>query len=251
MTAAKIDTEYTAQSEHRLIVALDVDSPEKARALIAELEGAVTTFKVGLQLFSAAGPKFIEELASKGRRVFLDLKFHDIPNTVAKAGIEAARLGTWMFNVHAAGGSEMMRTTASEVGEFCSAANLTRPHIIGVTVLTSSDSNVLSETGIGSGVEEQVERLAALTAESDLDGVVASAKEIDVIRSSVMKERFLIVTPGIRPENGTNDDQKRVMTPGKAISSGADHIVVGRPITEASDPRYAAEQILNEIRRAS
>ncbi|NOT47837.1 MAG: orotidine-5'-phosphate decarboxylase [Acidobacteria bacterium] len=251
MTAPKIDTENSARSEDRLIVALDVDTAEKARSLVADLNGVVTTFKIGLQLFSAAGPKFVEELAADGKRIFLDLKFHDIPNTVARAGVEAARLGVWMFNVHAAGGSEMMKTTAAAVGEFCSMTNSTRPHIIAVTVLTSSDSNVLGETGIEADVETQVRRLAKLTAESGLDGVVASAREIGIVRSSVQNEGFLIVTPGIRPENATNDDQKRVTTPGTAISNGADHIVVGRPVTGAPDPREAAEKILNEIGRAA
>lgn len=250
MTAPKTETNFIALPEDRLIVALDVNTTDKARVLVAELEGAVTTFKIGLQLFSAAGPRFVEELASKGKRVFLDLKFHDIPNTVAMAGVEAAKLGVWMFNVHAAGGSEMMKTTTAKVDEFCAVTGQSRPHIIAVTVLTSSDSNVLSEIGIGSGVEDQVGRLAKLTAEAGLNGVVASAKEIGVVRSAVQNEGFLIVTPGIRPENATFDDQRRVTTPGTAISDGANHIVVGRPITGAPDPREAAERILSEIGRA-
>lgn len=250
MTAPKTETNTIERAEDRLIVALDVETADKARSLVAELDGAVTTFKIGLQLFSAAGPRFVEELASDGKRIFLDLKFHDIPNTVAKAGVEAARLGVWMFNVHAAGGSEMMKMTRAEVGGFCAASDRTRPHIIAVTVLTSSDSKVLGEAGIEPDVETQVGRLAKLTADAGLDGVVASAKEIGIVRSSVEKDGFLIVTPGIRPENATFDDQKRVTTPGTAISDGADHIVVGRPITGASKPREAAEKILNEIGRA-
>lgn len=251
MTAPKTETNIIARPEDRLIVALDVNSTDKARVLVAELEGAVTTFKIGLQLFSAAGPRFVEELASKGTRIFLDLKFHDIPNTVAMAAVEAAKLGVWMFNVHAAGGSEMMKTTAAKVDEFCAATGQSRPHIIAVTVLTSSDSKVLSETGIDSGVEDQVGRLAKLTAEAGLNGVVASAQEIGIVRSAVQNEGFLIVTPGIRLENATFDDQKRVTTPATAISNGANHIVVGRPITGAPGPREAAERILSEIAEAA
>jgi len=251
MTAPMTDTEKTASPADRLIVALDVDRAERAVDIISQLDGLGVTFKIGLQLFTAAGPKFVERLAADGRRIFLDLKFHDIPNTVAKAGIEAAKLGVWMFNVHACGGSEMMKRTADEVGEFCSASNRRVPHIIAVTVLTSSESRVLDETGIESTVDGQVARLAKLTHESGLNGVVASAKEIGIIRSVVPDKHFRVVTPGIRPQNATNDDQKRVMTPGTAISAGADYLVIGRPITDAGDPRTAAEKILNEIGMAN
>lgn len=251
MTAATTESNTIARPEDRLIVALDVDGAEKARSLIKQLDGVVTTFKIGLQLFTSAGPRFVEELTSAGKRIFLDLKFHDIPNTTAKAGVEAARLGVWMFNVHAAGGQQMMTTTADEVSEFCKANNRIRPRIIAVTVLTSSDSKLLGETGIDSAIDEQVGRLAKLTADSGLDGVVASAKEIGIVRSSVQKDGFLIVTPGIRPDNATFDDQKRVMTPGTAISNGSDHIVIGRPITGVPDPREAAERIISEIREAA
>lgn len=247
MTAPRTDPARAIEPEKRLIVALDVDSIEKARGLVSELDGLVTTFKIGLQLFTAGGPAFIEELASEGRSIFLDLKFHDIPNTVAKAGVEAARLGVWMFNVHSSGGSEMMRRTVGEVADFCASSNRDRPLIIGVTVLTSSNVETLQETGAESDVEARVERLARLTERSGLDGVVASASEIEVIRAAVPQREFLIVTPGIRPKNATIDDQKRVTTPGSAISRGADHIVVGRPIIEAADRRDAAKRILNEI----
>lgn len=251
MIAVKTETENAMIAEDRLIVALDLDSADKARSVIAELEGVVTTFKIGLQLFSAAGPRFVEELTGKGTRVFLDLKFHDIPNTVAKAGIEAARLGVWMFNVHASGGREMMQTAGRQVAEFCELNKIATPHIIAVTVLTSSDSIVLKEMGVESDVPSQVAKLAKLTAAAGLGGVVASAQESQIVRSAVTDNEFLIVTPGIRPQNATNDDQKRVMTPGTAILNGSDHLVVGRPITEALDPRRAAEQILNEIRGAA
>jgi len=250
MTAPQIDPKNLAAAEDRLIVALDVESADAARAIVTELDGLVSTFKIGLQLFSAAGPAFVRELAGQGKRIFLDLKYHDIPNTVAMAGVEAARCGVWMFNMHTGGGSEMMKRTADEVAEFCVSSNCTRPLIIGVTVLTSSTSEVLRETGVSVGVVDQVMRLAGLADECGLDGVVASANEIDSIRSRVNRPGFLIVTPGIRPENATNDDQKRVMTPGSAISSGADHLVVGRPIVKASNRRVATEQILTEIRRS-
>lgn len=250
MTAAETEKNISIDPAERLIIALDVDEPEKARAIVGELGGLVMTFKIGLQLFIAGGPKFVEELVAGGRRIFLDLKFHDIPNTVAKAGVEAARLGVWMFNVHAAGGSEMMRMTADEVGEFCSKRALTRPLMIGVTVLTSSDVSTLAETGVAVGVGEQVERLARLTEAAGLDGVVASAKEIEIVRGSVEKRNFKIVTPGIRPVNATNDDQKRVMSPGSAVSLGADYLVVGRPIVDSADRVRSTEQILNEIAEA-
>jgi orotidine-5'-phosphate decarboxylase len=247
MTASQIESKFTMKPAERLIVALDVENAAKARSVVSELEGLVTTFKIGLQLFAAAGPGFVKEIVSAGKRVFLDLKFHDIPNTVAKAGIEAARMGVWMFNVHAAGGSEMMRTVRDKVTEFCIAGNQPRPLIIGVTVLTSSDVNTLAEAGSEPNVETQVKRLASLAASSGLDGVVASASEIGIIRQVVDDPKFLIVTPGIRPFNATNDDQKRVMSPGAAILAGADHLVVGRPVLESADRAGAAGKILDEI----
>lgn len=244
-----LPTQIKANSEaaERLIVALDVGSAADARSVVAELEGLVASFKIGLQLFGSAGPGFVDELISRGKRVFLDLKFHDIPNTAAKAGVEAARLGVWMFNVHAVGGSEMMRTVDAEVTEFCEAGNRRRPIIIGVTVLTSSDVSTLKEVAAEPNVEAQVDRLARLTASAGLDGVVASANEIDVIRQAVEDPRFVIVAPGIRPLNATKGDQKRVMTPGAAILAGADHLVIGRPILEAVDRAEAASKILDEI----
>ena len=248
MTAPKTDVGQTIKTEDRLIVALDVDSCEKARAVVRELDGLVNTFKVGLQLFSAVGPSYVSELVESGKRVFLDLKFHDIPNTVAKAGVEAARLGVWMFNIHAAGGTEMMKRTAAEVSDFCDASNRSKPLVIGVTVLTSSDRSTLEEVGLTPDPALQVTRLARLAENAGLDGVVASPNEINMIRLNVSKPGFVIVTPGIRPNNATNDDQKRVMSPGSAVSAGADHIVVGRPVLEAADRRTAAEKILDEMR---
>lgn len=251
MNAPKSETKFAATPAERLIVALDVENAAAARGVVSELDGVVTTFKIGLQLFTAAGPLFVEELVAKGKRIFLDLKFHDIPNTVAKAGIEAARLGVWMFNVHAGGGSEMMRDVAGEVSEFCSTGGRTRPLIIGVTVLTSSNRDTLAETGLDVSVETQVSRLAGLAERSGLDGVVASANEIGLIRETAESSGFVIVTPGIRPLYATNDDQKRVMTPGAAISAGADHLVVGRPILDAADRAGAAARIIDEIGEAA
>jgi orotidine-5'-phosphate decarboxylase len=247
MTDPRRAPEQLPNSSEKLIVALDVDSADAARALVADLSDVVGTFKIGLQLFSAAGGSFVRELVESGSRVFLDLKFHDIPNTVSRAGIEAARLGVWMFNVHASGGSEMMKRTVGDVGDFCLMSNLAMPRIIGVTVLTSSNLDTLREIGVEGTVDEQVVRLATLTAESGLHGVVASPKEVEVIRKVVSDPKFLIVTPGIRPLSATNDDQRRVMTPGEAISQGATYLVIGRPIVAAPDPRGEAMRIIEEI----
>ncbi len=233
-----------APVKEKIIVALDVDTTEAAREIVDELTGEVGIFKIGLQLFTLSGTSFIKELVQKGHKIFLDLKFHDIPNTVAAASIEAARLGVWMFNVHAAGGSEMMRQAASKTREACETENLGRPYIIGVTVLTNSDGSTLSETGISGNVDDQVVRLAKLTRECGLDGVVASGKEAAMIRQTVKNRDFLIITPGIRPANATSDDQRRVITPEAAISAGSGFLVIGRPITEAKDRVKAVRDII-------
>jgi orotidine-5'-phosphate decarboxylase len=243
--------EHSPDAREKLIVALDVDSADSAKAVVADLEGIVDTFKVGLQLFCAAGGTFVRELVEGGSRIFLDLKFHDIPTTVSRAGIEAAKLGVWMFNVHASGGGEMMKRTADDVGEFCFKSNLPLPRIIGVTVLTSSDERTLRETGAGKSVSEQVVRLAKLSAGSGMLGVVASGKEVEVIRNAITDPDFLIVTPGVRPLSATNDDQKRVITPGEAILKGSSYLVVGRPIAAALDPRSEAQRIIDEMNGAA
>jgi len=236
----------------RLIVALDVDDPARARDLVDRLRGYQCAFKVGLQLFCSGGPQFVRELCEGGFRVFLDLKFHDIPNTVAKAGVEAARLGVWMFNVHTLGGSEMIRRTVDEVGNFCGRHNAGKPLMIGVTILTSSTDRTLEEVGLGCDVPDEVTRLVNIAEASGLDGVVASPLESALIREQINNlSRFVIVTPGVRPNNGTHDDQKRVMTPGEAISAGSDYLVIGRPITEANDSASAAEAIIREIEQAA
>lgn len=233
--------------KERILIALDVSTASAALELVGRLKGQVGGFKVGLQLYSAAGPEFVRELTSAGLRVFLDLKFHDIPNTVANACIEAARLGVWMTNVHASGGREMMERAVDSTREFCLREGLRRPLMIGVTVLTSSDSICLEQTGVPSTVDEQVERLARLSAESGLDGVVASPREVSLIKKAIRSKDFIAVTPGIRPKTATHDDQRRVTTFGEAVRNGSDFIVIGRPITQAAHPVEAVENILSEV----
>lgn len=234
-------------AKDRLIVALDVSTEHRARELVEALRGIVGMFKIGSQLFAEAGPKIVSEIVTSGNGVFLDLKFHDIPNTVSLAAVAATRLGVSIFNVHASGGLEMMRRTADAVSEVTSKEGLKRPSVIAVTVLTSSDAAMLSEVGISSEPETQVRRLSLLAEASGMDGVIASAHEVAIVRSAVKSPGFLIVTPGVRPAGAVLDDQKRVMTPAQAIRAGADYIVVGRPITSAKDPIESAGQILDEM----
>ena len=232
-------------ARERIIAALDVASGDEARQIVDELRDEVGAFKIGSQLFTAAGPDLVREFTSAGERIFLDLKFHDIPNTVAKAAIEAARLGVWMLNVHTLGGSKMMRQAADEVRQVCEQENLARPMIIGVTILTSSGEAEMSEVGIAEDVPSGVLRLARLAADSGLDGVVASPQESRSIREAVAKAGFTIVTPGIRPAAATNDDQRRVTTFMQAIQNGSDYVVIGRPITQSADRRDAVRQIVD------
>jgi orotidine-5'-phosphate decarboxylase len=232
---------------NKLIVALDVDTARKAREICSSLRGLVGMFKIGMQLFTAAGPDLVREVVASGEQVFLDLKYHDIPNTVAGAGIEATRLGVSLFNIHAAGGSEMMQRTAAAVSNCAQTEGLARPRVIAVTALTSANAKVLSEVGYIDTPAEMVTRLASLAEASGMDGVVASPQEVAKIRAVVTKPGFVVVTPGVRPAGATLFDQKRVTTPGEAILAGADYIVVGRPILDAPDPARAARQILDEI----
>lgn len=232
---------------NKLIVALDVETASEALGLVSMLKGVVGIFKIGSQLFTAAGPALVREITAAGERVFLDLKFHDIPNTVAAAGVEATRLGVSIFNLHAAGGTEMMRRTMETVAECAASEGLPRPLIIAVTVLTSANESTLAEIGYDSDTAALVPRLALLAEASGLDGVVASPREVGVIRSVVKKPGFIVVTPGVRPAGSALFDQKRVTTPREAIIAGADFIVVGRPIIEASDPAQAARQIIDEM----
>lgn len=233
--------------QNKLIVALDVDTAGEARRLVALLRGIAGSFKIGSQLFTAAGPDFVRELVQAGDKIFLDLKFHDIPNTVAAAGVEATRLGVSMFNVHASGGSVMMRRTVDAVAECAAREGLARPAILGVTVLTSSNETTLAEIGMREKPDEIVARLAQLTAHSEMDGVVASAREVSLIRTIVTTPGFIIVTPGVRPGGSNNDDQARVISPREAIAAGADYLVVGRPIIAAPDPALAAMSIIDEM----
>jgi orotidine-5'-phosphate decarboxylase len=251
MTEPRKAPDEKTDPQNKIIVALDVDTAAEARSIIAELKEDVGAFKIGLQLFTAAGPSFVREMADSGANIFLDLKFHDIPNTVAKAAVEAARLGVWMFNVHALGGSEMMRRTVEAVADLCERESRPKPKIIAVTVLTSADKNALEEVGIDADPEKEVVKLARLTAQCGLDGVVASPREIASIRKALPDRNFLIVTPGIRPDFATIDDQRRVMTPKEAVAVGSDFLVIGRPITQAPDRRSALRSLIAEIGSAS
>lgn len=235
----------------RLIVALDVKTANEAQRLVDGLRGIAGMFKIGSQLFTAAGPAFVRDIVNSGERVFLDLKFHDIPNTVAAAGVEATRLGVSIFNVHAAGGSEMMRRTAGAVAESAHTEGLNKPAIIAVTVLTSADEITLAEVGWSLNPEDLVGRLSLLTAAAGLDGVVASPREVGIVRSAVTTPGFIVVTPGVRPEGAARGDQSRVTTPAEAIAAGADYLVIGRPIIAAPDPAKAALQIVEEMESSS
>lgn len=235
------------ETENKLILALDVETASEARELFAKLRDVVGAFKIGSQLFTAAGPQFVRELVQARARIFLDLKFHDIPNTVVAAGIEATRLGVWMFNIHTSGGSEMMRRTADAIDEIAEREGLKRPKVIGVTLLTSSDAATLAETGISTDPEARVVMLARLAEASGLDGVVASPLEIVAIRAAVASKDFVIVTPGVRPAGSALNDQRRVMTPANAVHAGADYLVVGRAVLKAYDPVQAAIAIRDEM----
>jgi orotidine-5'-phosphate decarboxylase len=234
----------------RLFVALDVERLEEAEALLDRLTGVVSGCKIGSQLFTAAGPAAIERALKRGYRVFLDLKYHDIPNTVAGAVREATRLGVFMLNVHASGGLAMMRAGAEAAARAAKEFAVPRPLVLGVTVLTSLDRRALeTEVGVPGTVEAHVLRLAERAREAGLDGCVASAQEIVPLRLGLGRS-WVIVTPGIRPAE-RNDDQARTATPRAAIRAGADYLVVGRPITAAPDPVAAARSIAEEVSRAT
>jgi orotidine-5'-phosphate decarboxylase len=231
----------------KLILALDVADHNQAIELVERFKDYIGIFKVGPELFISSGTKIIEDINKKSRKVFLDLKFHDIPNTVSKSAVVATRLGVHMFNVHTSGGLEMMRKCRDSVTEICLKENLNRPKILGVTVLTSISKEVfLNELGIQHSLRTHVKNLAALALKAGLDGVIASAKEASMIRAHCGKG-FLIVTPGIRPSWTPPDDQKRTMTPKEAIREGADYLVIGRGILQHADPLKALELINLEI----
>jgi orotidine-5'-phosphate decarboxylase len=225
----------------RLIVALDVSSAAAAQKIVAAVGDSASCYKVGMQLYTAEGPKIVRDLVASGRRVFLDLKYHDIPNTVAAAVREAAGLGVSMLTVHASGGGKMMRA-ATEAARDRNAALL----VLAVTVLTSLDDNDLDKLGVHGRVKDQVLRLAALALADGCQGIVASAQEASELRSELEGD-FAIVTPGIRPAGMEPGDQARVVTPAEAIAAGASHIVVGRPITGAADPAAEARAILGQM----
>jgi orotidine-5'-phosphate decarboxylase len=235
----------------KVCVALDVPDSESACELVRRLRTHVGFFKIGMELHNAEGPSVIRTLTSLGAKIFLDLKFHDIPNTVAGASRVVAPLGVSIFNVHASGGIEMMRASLKAASDSTAKAGVPRPRIIAITVLTSIDDETLKTINQSEvSVSKQVEHLARMTKEAGLDGVVASPQEIRIIRSAC-GPNFLIVTPGVRPAGGDAGDQKRFATPAGAIQAGADILVIGRPITAAKDPVKAAEGILEEIQSVS
>ena len=233
------------KDKDRLIVALDVPGATEARQIVQAIGEAATTYKIGKQLFTAEGPQVVRDLVASGRKVFLDLKYHDIPNTVAAAVRSAAELGVSMMTVHASGGSKMLRAAVEAASQ-----SPAKPMVLGVTVLTSLSDADLQEVGIGENVLTQVLRLGALARAAGCGGLVASAQEARELRKALGKG-FAIVTPGVRPAGTSAGDQARVVTPKEAIAAGATYLVVGRPILEAPDPAKAAQQVGDEIAVAS
>lgn len=233
-------------AKDKLIIALDIETPAKALDLARQLHSVAGMFKVGSQLFTSSGPQIVRDIIALGSKVFLDLKFHDIPHQVAGAARSAAELGVSLFTIHASGGSEMMRRAVESVDEVAQRGG-TRSGILAISVLTSIDAAILSQIGVNSSPEESVLRLVHLAESSGVDGVVASPQEISRIRNAVPSPGFLIVTPGIRPATSESEDQKRVATPAAAIAAGASYLVVGRPITGAPDPLAAAHQIIADM----
>jgi len=234
---------------NRVLVALDVETREHALRLADVLQGRVGGFKIGSRLFTAEGPSLVRTFVERGDKVFLDLKFHDIPNTVATAVAAATELGVWMVNVHASGGTAMMQTARAAAHETAARRNIQPPLVIAVTVLTSLNQAALRETGVVIDLKDQVLRLAELAREAGLDGVVASPRETASIRARC-GNGFAIVTPGIRggAASATKDDQERTMSPAEAVAAGATYLVVGRPIIGAEDPKQAADAIAGSLR---
>lgn len=231
----------------KLILALDMQDPGRALGTVDTFSEWVNVYKVGLELFTSAGPDIVNRIHDKGKKVFLDLKLHDIPNTVMKAAEVAARLGVFMFNVHTSGGSGMMKKCCDHVNTICQEEGLAKPKIIGVTVLTSIDQTEFKqEMSVNHSIRTHVKNLALLAQNAGLDGVVASGHEASMIRSQC-GDKFVIVTPGIRPSWSPPDDQKRTMTPKDALSQGADYIVMGRGILGQDDPLKAVELISLEV----
>jgi orotidine-5'-phosphate decarboxylase len=235
------------KANERIITALDVSDYQQATALVHSLKDDVGYFKVGMELYYSVGPRVIEMIRGEGCKVFLDLKLHDIPNTVAQAAKALAKTGVDMMNVHVSGGREMMKKTVEAVR---SQTDAPQPLLIGVTILTSLDQQaVTDELGMSRSVGEQVKHWALMAKECGLDGVVASPQELGLIRSACGPD-FVTVIPGVRPAWSEKNDQKRIMTPAEAIKAGATYLVIGRPITKADDPKHAALKIINEIEEA-
>ena len=228
----------------KIFVALDVETKEKALEIVGDLRGLGACFKIGKQLFTSTGPELVREIVGMGEDVFLDLKYHDIPNTVAKAGVAAAELGVKIFNVHASGGRKMMEAVRSEMDKITNP-----PLVLAVTILTSLGEEDIREVGFDRTIPEQIAKLAKLAKDSGMDGVVASPLEIELIRETCGKD-FKILTPGIRPAFAAVNDQKRIATPAEALRKGADYLVIGRPITAAENRREAFLKILEECRNA-
>ncbi len=231
-------------ARNKIIFALDVASMAEVDNWSALLSDRVGMFKIGKQLFTATGPAVVRKVQENGGHVFLDLKYHDIPNTVAMATLEAARLGVNLVNLHALGGYEMMATTMEKLDREFKGGD--RAKVLAVTILTSSTEETLKGIGIEHSVTDMVVRLAKLAKSAGIDGVVASPQEVGLIREACGPD-FLIVTPGVRPAFSSADDQKRIMTPAEAVKAGADYLVIGRPISAATDPSAAAELIIDEI----
>ncbi len=237
----------TLTASDRLVLALDVDNEQEALGIVSELKDSVGMFKVGHQLFTAYGPDIVRKIIGKGGRVFLDLKYHDIPNTVAKASTEAVKLGVSVFNVHALGGLDMMKASAESAKEAAVMHGLPSPIVLAVTILTSMDEkNLRKELKITRSLQREVAHLARLAQRAGMHGVIASPQEIKMLRRTV-RGQFVILTPGVRPDWANKDDQKRIMTPGEAVAAGADYIVVGRPVLNAADRQTAVKNILEEI----
>ncbi len=243
------------EPKERIILALDVADYEEAIDIVKRFKEHINIFKVGSELFTSVGPKIIEEINTMGKKVFLDLKYNDIPNTVSKTAGVAAELGVFMFNVHTLGGLEMMKQAAQAIVTVSLKKNIKKPRLLGVTILTSIDQAALrNELGIGQRMRTQVKHLAGLALKAGLDGIVASPQDIEIIRSHCGRD-FLIVTPGIRPswtplrnESQRPDDQKRTMTPKEALRKGADYLIIGRAVMSQPNPISALERIIKELR---
>jgi orotidine-5'-phosphate decarboxylase len=231
-----------SENTSKIIVALDYAEASSALALVDRLDPQLCRVKVGKELFTAAGPQLVETLVQRGYSVFLDLKFHDIPNTVAKACQAASRLGVWMLNVHASGGLAMMQAAKEGVSQ-----SGQHPLLIAVTVLTSMSEAELNQVGVTGSLATHVTRLAQLTLQAGLDGVVCSAQEASLLRQACGQD-FCLVTPGIRPADAAKDDQTRIVTPAQALALGSSYLVIGRPITQAADPLQALHDIQQSIK---